>query len=224
MKELLEKLAELDRIDESVDPTPADVKRIDEVASMNISMSGDNANEVAQLVSIMRGTGADAKPVDADMINPPMDKLRAIVGPKEPEDDMRGGDMDDLKPGIQKMPCKVCGKVHLGNSGCGESTEEIETDEEWDNAPDEEYKDHQYMTKDLSGGINREKDQYAKANDGDNAMAVEELKSALRDALMAKMSEGGDEEGDHDHDEGECPECGEPGKKKLMACASCGCS
>ena len=127
MKELLEKLAELDKIDESVDPTPADVKRIDEVASMNISMSGDDANEVAQLVAIMRGTGADAKPVDTDMINPPMDKLKAIVGPKMPT-----GDMDDLKPGVQKEPCKVCGKVHLGNSGCGESTEEIEAEEDWE--------------------------------------------------------------------------------------------
>ena len=29
MKELLEKLAELDRIDETTDPTPAEVKRID---------------------------------------------------------------------------------------------------------------------------------------------------------------------------------------------------
>ena len=214
MKELLEKLAELDKIDESVDPTPADVKRIDEVASMNISMSGDDASEVAQLVKIMRGTGADAKPVDTDMINPPMDKLKAIVGPKMPT-----GDMDDLKPGVQKEPCKVCGKVHLGNSGCGESTEEIEAEEDWDNSPEEDYKDHQYMTKDLSGGINREKKQYKAANRGDNAMAMEELKNQLRDALMAKMGEGDD----HDHDEEECPECGAPGKKKLMACASCGC-
>ena len=105
MKELLEKLAELDRIDESVDPTPADVKRIDEMASMNISMSGENADEVARLVQIMRGTGSDAKPVDMDMINPSMDKLRAIVGPKEP--DMispmdKGMDQDELKQAFKQ--------------------------------------------------------------------------------------------------------------------------
>ena len=276
MKELLEKLAELDRIDESVDPTPADVKRIDEMASMNISMSGENADEVARLVQIMRGTGSDAKPVDMDMINPSMDKLRAIVGPKEP--DMispmdKGMDQDELKPGIQKEPCSVCGKVHLGNSSCNDSidnddealevsaneggmsdvmigVDELLADytngdekesglkmpkdeviqaikdsnadpmeirfaidtvkndfddegnykyagydeevEEWDNSPDEEYKDHQYMTKDLSGGINREKKQYKAAQPGDNAMAMEQLQNELRDALMAKMSEGAD--------------------------------
>jgi hypothetical protein len=36
-----------------------------------------------------------------------------------------------------------------------------------------------------------------------------------------------EEAGDHDHEEGEehdCPECGAPGKTKLMACSSCGCS
>ena len=196
MKELLEKLAELDRIDESVDPTPADVKRIDEMASMNISMSGENADEVARLVQIMRGTGSDAKPVDMDMINPPMDKLRAIVGPKEPDMDGpmdKGMDQDELKPGIQKEPCPICGKVHLGNSSCNDSIgndeEALEDEEveEWDNSPDEDYKDHQYMTKDLSGGINREKKQYKAAQPGDNAMAMEELQNELRNALIAKM-------------------------------------
>ena len=51
-------------------------------------------------------------------------------------------------------------------------------------------------------------------------MAMEELKNSLRDALIAKMGEGDD----HEHEEeGKCPECGAKGKKKLMACASCGC-
>ena len=49
--------------------------------------------------------------------------------------------------------------------------------DEWDYEPDEQYQDHNYMTKDLSGGLNREKGQYAKAQDGDNAMAVEDSDS-----------------------------------------------
>lgn len=44
--------------------------------------------------------------------------------------------------------------------------------EEYANEPDEQYSDHNTMIKDLSGGLNREKRQYAKAQDGDNAMAV----------------------------------------------------
>ena len=107
----------------------------------------------------------------------------------------KGMDQDELKPGIQKEPCPICGKVHLGNSSCNDSIdndeEALEDEEvpveEWDNSPDEDYKDHQYMTKDLSGGINREKKQYKAAQPGDNAMAMEELQNELRNALIAKM-------------------------------------
>jgi hypothetical protein len=50
---------------------------------------------------------------------------------------------------------------------------EYETDEAFVNEPDEEYADHKFMTKDLSGGINRQKNMYPPAAKGDNPMAVE---------------------------------------------------
>ena len=59
-------------------------------------------------------------------------------------------------------------------------------EEGYDNEPDPEYQDHKHMTKDLSGGINREKKMYAKAQDGDNAMAVEAIKAQLMAALAEK--------------------------------------
>jgi hypothetical protein len=59
---------------------------------------------------------------------------------------------------------------------------------EWDNEPDEEYKDTNYMTKEISGGINRQKKMYKKAEDGDNAMAVESIKSRLLKALAEAKS------------------------------------
>jgi len=61
-------------------------------------------------------------------------------------------------------------------------------DEGYDNEPDPEYQDHKYMTKDLSGGLNREKKAYAKAQDGDNAMAVEAIKAQLMAALSEKKA------------------------------------
>jgi len=190
MKDILQKLDELDKAIDQRDPAP-EITRLDEQANMNISMSGETADEVASLLRIMQGGGApEAKPVGPDMM--PMKKLIKIANPDMDDPEAPSdGDMNDLKPGIQKEPCKVCGKVHLGNSGCGghESTEE-----EWDNSPDEEYKDTQYMTKDLSGGANREKGQYKASVRGDNAMAMEELQTELRDQLMAKMNEAKDEE------------------------------
>ena len=60
--------------------------------------------------------------------------------------------------------------------------------EAYANEPEEEYSDMKTMTKDLSGGINREKKAYAKAQDGDNAMAVEAIKAQLMAALSEKKA------------------------------------
>jgi hypothetical protein len=65
--------------------------------------------------------------------------------------------------------------------------------EEWGNTPDgsdgeERYADHNTMLKDLSGGINREKKMFKKAQDGDNAMAVETIKQRLVKALAEKKA------------------------------------
>lgn len=70
-------------------------------------------------------------------------------------------------------------------------TEESVEEEDYANEPDEEYKDHNYMTKDLSGGINRRKKAYKAAQPGDNAMATESIKDRLWAALNEKkVAEG----------------------------------
>lgn len=54
--------------------------------------------------------------------------------------------------------------------------------------PDPEYSDTHYMTKDLSGGINRRKKSYPKVAGGDNPMAVEDdemLESRIKAELTA---------------------------------------
>ena len=118
-------------------------------ASMNISMNGSTAAEVAELVAILKNAG--------------MDHSSTMAMAMEPEPDMMGPE-----------PCPVCGKVHGPemSSPCGMGEETV--GEEWDNAPDEDYRDDDYMIHDLSGGLNRKKKAYAAAQDGDNAMAVKE--------------------------------------------------
>jgi hypothetical protein len=56
------------------------------------------------------------------------------------------------------------------------------------NSPDEKYSDTEYMTKDLSGGINGQKKMYKPAAKGDNPMAVESIKERLWAALKEKKS------------------------------------
>tara|TARA_Y100000022_G_scaffold191432_1_gene192559 strand:+ start:134 stop:844 length:711 start_codon:yes stop_codon:yes gene_type:complete len=208
MKDLLQKLTDLEATLDSMD-SPKEVKQINEAANMSINMSGENADEVARLVDIMRGGGApDPKPMAPDMM--PMDKMRDLVkmGPPPGMDDMPKGDDDKDKDAIMGM-----------DMGMEDDVEEAG----YDNSPEEDYKDHKYMTRDLSGGINREKQAYAKAQDGDNAMAVEELQAALKDALINKMAEGKDEfkktgkDGDGSFDESGC--VGEMKKLKASGCA-----
>jgi len=74
-------------------------------------------------------------------------------------------------------------------------------DEGYDNEPEPEYQDHKHMTKDLSGGINREKKMYAKAQDGDNALAVETIKAALMKALSEKKKPDANKNGIPDYAE-----------------------
>lgn len=144
--------------------------------TLNVSMNASGKEHVEDLLDMMKNAGlGDAKPA-ADAMLPmrmDMERLRGMMD--EPEKD---------------------GKLDLDMDGDHQpdlDTEEVE-EEGYDNEPDPEYQDHEYMTKDLSGGLNREKKAYAAAQDGDNAMAVEEIKAKLMAALQEKKKP--DEDGD----------------------------
>ena len=142
------------------------MKKAIEEASMNISINGDSAAEVAELAGILKNAGMhDAKPVSDIMPH-------------------AGNSHDDM---MSKMA--IVNEPEM-DSPCGMDEEGVE--EDWDNSPDESYADTQTMTHDLSGGINRQKKAYAKAQDGDNAMAVEtSIKEQLWAALNEKMTAEG---------------------------------
>ena len=97
--------------------------------------------------------------------------------------------------------CKYCGgdcpndEEHACDGYLGDIDGLYAEAEDYANEPDPEYQDHKYMTKDLSGGINREKKAYAKAQDGDNAMAVEAIKATLMAALQEKKKPDADGDG-----------------------------
>jgi hypothetical protein len=68
------------------------------------------------------------------------------------------------------------------------SMEEVIPGSDASTTPDEEYQDTEFMTKDLSGGINRQKKMYPPAAKGDNPMAVESVKERLWAALNEKKA------------------------------------
>jgi hypothetical protein len=106
---------------------------MNEAASASINMSGDNAEDVIKLMNALKGgSGADSIDSIPTAIKKPVAPM-PVMGPPDMSDDMAKlrdivdgpKDRDQLKPGIQGEPCKICGKDHLGNSGCGEDIEEV---------------------------------------------------------------------------------------------------
>ena len=204
MKDLLAKLAELDKDIKTINET---TNPLGETASMNISMTGDNADEVAQLVNIMRtGNTPDAKAVSPMDMPPsdhmPMDKALSIVkmpmdGPMDMDGPMHGmdGPTDSPMDDMPQMDPKDDEADEDMSGGFSSSTTE----------PDEQYFDTQTMTHDLAGGINRTKKQHAPAADGDNPIAVEDDLDAqiesIKDELYAALAEktGKDKESPPDY-------------------------
>ena len=196
----------LDDIYKKVEAWDKEIKKeLSETASASINMSGDSAEDVIKLMNALKGEkqadsmddmpvaikkGPEMEPVDS------MAKLRDLVkGPEQGP--MTKGQMD------MKIPMKVDDEVD----------QEV-PEEEWDNAPDEDYKDTNYMTKTLSGGSEMgAKKSYPKVAGGDNPMALEdELRAELSAALAEKMKDvaEGDCDACDDADcEGDCEEANE---------------
>jgi hypothetical protein len=197
---------------ESIDTIDSGKKEIKEMASMNISMNADSADEVGRLLDIVKGAaGADhAHTVGPDDMPemPPM--------PLKGTNDMRT-DMENFSSIVNRAEEEV-GEEEVDENAYNQAAaaaarahkSEFEfppgsgkmhpvkmskdtahkLDDDYANEPDEEYADTQTMTKDLSGGLNREKKAYKKAAGGDNPMALEDsIKARLWDAL-SEMKEG----------------------------------
>lgn len=66
-----------------------------------------------------------------------------------------------------------------------------EADESYQNEPEESYQDHEFMTKDLSGGINKPHKQFRKGYPGaDNAMSIyDETVDTIKDRLLKEYAE-----------------------------------
>jgi len=96
------------------------------------------------------------------------------------DDAMPVKDLDMFKITDEPAPCPHCAAMHGMDSPCGEAVEE-----EWDNSPDEQYQDDEYMMHDLSGGINRKKERAAQRVK-DPAVAYE---SNLKNSLHGQLKE-----------------------------------
>jgi len=126
--------------------------------SVNVSMNATGKEHVEDLLDMMKQAGLSG----AQQVQPEMMPMRT--------------DMERLRDVVDGPTTKML------------APEEEDMEEDYANAPDEQYDDHETMIHDLSGGINKKKDSYAAAEPGDNAMAVEDIQSALYAALSEKKA------------------------------------
>jgi|TARA_B110000240_G_scaffold87618_1_gene99694 hypothetical protein len=150
-------------------------------ASMNISMNGNDATEVADLVKLLQNAGMPQAGPVADI---PMPAPKQLPVPHGDHDEMKSM-MTLMTPPESSMSDCGCDEA---DCGCDETMSDNDVEEDWENSPDEEYKDHKYMTQDLAGGINGPKKSYKPAANGDNPMAIESIKEALWAALSEKQT------------------------------------
>ena len=121
---------------------------------------------------------------------------------------LKNAGMEDSMPKMHMEPDMP--EPPMGDSPCGMGEEAV--DEEWDNSPEETYADHHTMTKDLSGGINREKPKGAiRAKDPAVHQTVE---SSIREQLWAALNEKFDESKKNRGKKNRGMEEGSRGKKK----------
>jgi hypothetical protein len=134
--------------------------------TMSISLNASGKENVDELMALLKGAGLAQPSAPA-------------MGPSEPPD------MGALRAMVMKpdMPNMADDEMDVKINDKGQLSKE-----EWDNSPDEHYSDHKTMTKDLSGGINRQKKMFKPAAKGDNPMAVESVKERLWAALNEKKS------------------------------------
>ena len=164
MKTILESIQSVDECGMGEGGMPMDMpSEPEDKMSMNVSLNA-RGDAVEDLIKLMGGA---ISPQDAP-VSMPMPMPSA------------GPDTHDHEMGDMKKMMKLASDADM------EPQADEPEMEDWDNSPEEEYSDTKTMTKDLSGGINREKKAYKAAQDGDNAMAVE---TSIKEQLWAALNE-----------------------------------
>ena len=135
-----------------------------ETVKESIQISADTPQEASMMMQLLKLAGV--QPVDQDMISQ-----------GEPEAEPEANHDDEM--GSQEM-----GRMRdIMTAPAEEKAEET-----FDNEPEEKVSDIDTLVNVHSGGLNRKKQAFAKAQDGDNAMAVEDTITAedLTNSLRAQ--------------------------------------
>jgi len=130
--------------------------------NVTVTANGADAMELVQMLK-MAGIGGQAEA----QVEVPAEEMPCTAEPID--------DIDDMANMIKIIPL--------------DDIEAVEEEAELANAPDEKYADTDTLVNKISGGLNRQKKSYAKAEDGDNPMAVTESEEELTARLLKEYDE-----------------------------------
>ena len=181
MKNLIQQLTDLEtnqKLNESLEECgdQTQTPQTEHPVSVNITAAGKS--HVNDLLGMMKNAGLEnAEEVGDETVMPmrhDIEKFRSAVDVTPGEDEMNTapeftGDIELEKPALESND--EYEEEHFANAYS-------------DDEDEEEYQDTAYMTKDIAGGINREKDAYPSAQPGDNAM-----KADIRKKLETRLKE-----------------------------------
>jgi len=202
---LKDMIAKMDAID-----APSKKQELKESASMNISMTADDAGQVGQLMNMMRNAGMSPEKVSDKPLTPRMDmeKHMKALGAMDDDPEIPGRDDvpgdQDLKAGLGKAaltaigggggpPAPSSSPLALIMPGDAEN-DDTRIEGDYANSPEEEYSPH---TDVIKGGndLNKSKKSYPKVAGGDNPMALaskikEELSTLYKEYTGKDVVEG----------------------------------
>jgi hypothetical protein len=168
--------------------------------SMTVNLNAQGEQDISSLMRLLTKVNPDMMP-KSDMPGPTVGPELTIGGPgpkmSSPADDIKG-DMMKLLP-LDKEKTDIKGLDQDGDGDHDMDDHDMEKkskDEGFQDAttePDEEYKDVDYMTNKLAGGMNRPKGTYPKVAGADNPMQKAQestdLISQIRAELQARLAE-----------------------------------
>lgn len=200
-----------------MDSTPMPSPSIPEVSppSMSVNLNAQGLDNIEQILKLITKVNPDTAPKDASLpaltalagiasiASPEIPPLKMLpdFDKEEPEDSMdKSGDdkMNVIKIGGDEEDSDDDNKVDVfpGNDDSdGEEDDEKDDEKEsYENEPDTEYKDADYMNNKLAGGMNRPKGTFPKVAGGDNPMQKKQfesgdLRAQIRAELLQRLAE-----------------------------------
>lgn len=184
MKNLIQQLTDLEstqQLNEGMEECGDGAPAQEQAVTMQVHATG--TSHVTDLINMMKNAGlSDAGEVsqDAMPMRQDIETFRGVVDATPGDDEMNDEPEMDMT-------------MDLDTTAVESEHDDYEELDDFansysDDSDQSEYKDTSYMTRDLSGGLNREKGSYPAAQDGDNAMAAD-FRSKLESRLKEMMSD-----------------------------------